>query len=310
MNHVLITGASGYLVYQLGCRLSQSLLVTGLDIRPRHDSAFPIVQRDITEPGLADWMAEQAFTQVIHLASVLEPSRDRDRDYRIDVEGTEQLLAACVATGVQHLTITSSGAAYGYHRDNPPWLSETDALRGNEEFSYAWHKRLVEARLAEYRERHPQLRQLVLRPGTVLGRNTHNLITRLFEGKRLIALRGSASPFVFIWDQDVVAIIEQGVREEKTGVYNLAGDGALSLDDIASALGKPIWHLPVALVRLGLQLGQRLKLTPYGPEQLNFLRYRPVLANRALKEEFGFCPSKTSADVLAEYARGLKERRV
>lgn len=305
MTHILITGASGYLGYQLGCRLSQHYAVTGLDIRPKAASPFPIEERDITSLDLADWMARQAFTHVIHLASVLEPSRNRARDYRIDVEGTERLLAACVATDVRHFTLTSSGAAYGYHADNPPWLTEQDALRGNIEFSYAWHKRLIEERLADYRQQQPQLRQLILRPGTVLGRNTHNLITRLFEGKRLLALSGCSSPFVFIWDQDVLAIIEQGVRDEKSGIYNLAADGAMTLDDIARQLGKPIWHLPVPLVRLALRCGRSLGLTPYGPEQLNFLRYRPVLANRALKQDFGYQPSKTSAEVLAEFAAGL-----
>ncbi|PTY38604.1 epimerase [Saccharospirillum sp. MSK14-1] len=306
MTHILITGASGYLGYQLGCRLSQHDAVTGLDIRPKDDSPFPIEQRDITSDDLADWMDQEAFTHVIHLASVLEPSRDRERDYRIDVDGTDHLLAACVATGVRHFTLTSSGAAYGYHPDNPDWLTEQDALRGNVEFSYAWHKRLVEERLADYRQNHPELRQLILRPGTVLGRHTHNLITRLFEGKRLIALSGASSPFVFIWDQDVLAIIEQGVRDEKSGIYNLAGDGAVTMDEIANQLGKPIWHLPVPLVRFALGCGRRLGLTPYGPEQLNFLRYRPVLANTALKQEFGYSPRKTSAEVLAEFAAGLQ----
>ncbi|HBC18981.1 MAG TPA: epimerase, partial [Alcanivorax sp.] len=118
--------------------------------------------------------------------------------------GTRNVLDACVAAGVEQLVVTSSGAAYGYHPDNPAWLDEDDALRGNPEFPYSDHKRQVENLLAEYRQKHPALKQLVLRPGTVLGANTRNLITRLFEKPRLVAVAGSPSPFVFIWDQDVV----------------------------------------------------------------------------------------------------------
>ena len=40
-----------------------------------------------------------------------------------------------------------------------------------------------------------------------------------------------------------------------------------------------------------------MRLTQYGPEQVDFLRYRPVLVNRRLKEEFGYVPRKTSAEV-------------
>ena len=50
-----------------------------------------------------------------------------------------------------------------------------------------------------------------------------------------------------------------------------------------------------------------LGLSQYGPEQVNFLRYRPVLDNRRLKEVFGYVPRLTSAEVfdLFRKARGL-----
>jgi UDP-glucose 4-epimerase len=46
-----------------------------------------------------------------------------------------------------------------------------------------------------------------------------------------------------------------------------------------------------------------LGLAQYGPEQVDFLRYRPVLSNRRLKEEFGYRPQKTSAEVFDFYCR-------
>ncbi len=48
---------------------------------------------------------------------------------------------------------------------------------------------------------------------------------------------------------------------------------------------------------LKLALLHPLGLSQYGPEQVNFLRYRPVLDNRRLKEVFGYVPSLTSAEV-------------
>jgi len=42
-------------------------------------------------------------------------------------------------------------------------------------------------------------------------------------------------------------------------------------------------------------------LSQYGPEQINFLRYRPVLANDHLKEEFGYVPRLTSEEVFRLY---------
>lgn len=305
---ILITGAAGYLGRQIARRLSQDHHVVGVDIRADGGADFPFYEMDIRDPGLGRLLSEHSIHQVVHLAAVLEDSGDRARDFDIDVNGTRNVLDACVAAGVEQLVVTSSGAAYGYHPDNPDWLDEDDALRGNPEFPYADHKRQVEALLADYRQQHPHLKQLVLRPGTVLGADTRNLITRLFEKSHLLAVAGSPSPFVFIWDQDVVAIIEKGVLEEKAGCYNLAGDGALSIHELGRLLDKPVISVPAGLLRSGLRLGKRLGLTDYSPEQVDFLRYRPVLSNRRLKEDFGYIPRKTSEQVFRFYIAGLRQR--
>ena len=306
---ILITGAAGYIGSQVARRLSQDHHVVGVDIRADDSADFPFYEMDIRNPDLGRLLSEHDIQQVVHLAAVLDDSGDRARDFDIDVNGTRNVLDACVAAGVEQLVVTSSGAAYGYHPDNPAWLDEDDALRGNPEFPYSDHKRQVETLLAEYRQTHPALKQLVLRPGTVLGANTRNLITRLFEKPRLVAVAGSPSPFVFIWDQDVVAIIQKGVLEGKAGRYNLAGDGALSIHELGRLLDKPGVSVPAGLIRAALWIGNRLGLTNYTPAQVNFLRYRPVLDNRRLKEEFGYIPRKTSEQVFRFYMAGQQKRK-
>lgn len=300
---ILITGAAGYLGSQLGQRLHNKHTLIGADVRTRSDVSFPIAEVDIRSPELHHLIANHRITHVVHLASIVEPSDDSVRDYDIDVNGTRNLLAACVAHGVEHLTVTSSGAAYGYHPDNPDWITESAPLRGNKEFSYAFHKREVESLLADYRVRAPGLQQLIFRPGTILGNSTQNMITQLFTGKRLLAIRGSDSPFVFIWDQDVLAAIEQGITNSSAGIFNMAGDGALTMPDIARRLGKPLVSLPAWLVKAALAIGHGTGVTRYGPSQINFLRYRPVLDNRALKQEFGFTPQKTSSEVFDYFVK-------
>lgn len=305
---ILITGAAGYIGSQLAQQLQKHHYVVGVDIRNDDSVNFPFYQMDIRDPEIGQMMKEHDIQQVVHLAAVLEDSGDRARDFDIDVNGTQNVLDACVASGVEQLVVTSSGAAYGYYADSPSWLDEQDELRGNPEFSYSDHKRQVEELLAGYREKFPALKQLVLRPGTVLGSETRNLITRLFEGNRLLAVAGSPSPFVFIWDQDVVGIIEQGVCQDSAGCFNLAGDGALSIDALGSLLGKPVVHVPAWVIRTGLWIGNRLGLTGYVPAQVNFLRYRPVLSNRRLKEEFGYIPRKNSEQVFRFFMAAARQR--
>ncbi|MEO6698056.1 MAG: SDR family oxidoreductase [Paraperlucidibaca sp.] len=305
---ILITGAAGYLGHQLGNRLAAQYHVLGTDLRARDDLAFPIKVLDVRDASLAVLLKEQGITHVVHLASILQASKDRARDFDIDVNGTRNVLECCIKAGVRHLTVTSSGAAYGYYADNPAWIDEDDALRGNAEFAYSDHKRQIEELLATYRQQHPELQQLIFRPGTVLGKDTRNQITELFMASRILALRGSDSPFVFIWDEDVIGAMEMGLREDKSGRYNMAGDGALTLAEIAQRLHKPLLILPVWLVKAGLQIAQ-WRGKPTSPAQVNFLRYRPVLSNRRLKEEFGYTPSKTSAETFEYFVDCNRLRR-
>lgn len=317
---VLVTGAGGYLGSQVIAGLAAQRAsgrltsVVALDVREvaleRRLHGVTYATADIRAPGLEALLRGHAVDTVVHLASIVTPGKHSDRafEHSVDVGGTQRVLDACLAAQVGHLIVSSSGAAYGYHPDNAPWLSEDDPIRGNQVFAYAWHKRLVEEMLARAREGHPELKQTIFRIGTILGATVRNQITDLFDKPRLIGIRGADSPFVFIWDQDVVGAMLHAIGTGKAGIYNVAGDGALTLRDIAQRLDKPVLALPAWLLRSALWLLKRLGLTQYGPEQIDFLRYRPVLSNQRLKHEFGFVPSMTSAQVFEFYLKARSER--
>ncbi len=300
---VLVTGSAGYLGSQVVAALAarSDIATVALDVRmpAQRLEGVSYEVADIRSPEVDAIVARHRPQVVVHLASIVTPGKDSNREleYSVDVGGTRNLLEACLSHHVQRVIVSSSGAAYGYHADNPQWLGESDPLRGNQSFAYSWHKRLVEEMLAEYRVSQPQLQQVVFRIGTILGATVHNQITDLFEKPRLIAIRGSDSPFVFIHDQDVVGAIVQGVDSKVTGIFNVAGDGKLSIFEIAARLGKRCVVFPAGLLQAALWLLKKLGLTQYGPEQIDFLRYRPVLDNRRLKEEFGYVPKLSSAEV-------------
>ena len=308
---VLITGAGGYigrlLVDALAKERGGLANIIAADIREipseERKPVVTYVTADVRSPKIFDMFRELSVNTVVHLASIVTPEKGFSREflYSVDVCGTENILKACIETGVQKVIITSSGAAYGYYPDNPQWLTEADTLRGNHEFAYSDHKRLVEEMLAYYRKEHPKLKQLIFRPGTILGATTDNQITALFQRPYILGLKGAATPFVFIWDQDVVNCIVKGIREDITGIFNVAGDGVLTMKEIASMLEKPYLSLPAWLVKAALWIVSRLKLSRYGPEQVNFIRYRPVLSNHRLKDEFGYTPKKTTRQVFEYY---------
>jgi UDP-glucose 4-epimerase len=312
---VLVTGGSGFIGTSVVGRLASSAhvdLVVSADLREPPDAREGVVHArlDVTDAeAVAAVFRDHEVTTVVHLAAVVnpDPAMPRELVHAVDVGGTRNVLEACVAHGVRQVVVSSSGAAYGYHPDNPAWIRESQPLRGNEEFAYSHHKRLVEEMLAEYRASHPELGQTVLRIGTVLGRTVDNQITALFERDRLLKVRGADSPFVFVWDTDLVEVLVQAVLQQRTGIFNVAGDGAMTVDEIAADLGKPVLTVPETVLKVALSVARRLRLSPYGPEQTRFLRYRPVLDNARLKREFPYTPSLTSRDAFTAWrsARGL-----
>ena len=312
-HRVLVTGGGGYLGRQLVAALAalpaerRPAAIVSHDIREPAERLAEVdyAVADIRSPEIAEIIARHGIDTVVHLASIVTPGKksNREFEYDVDVNGTKNLLEACVRHHVKRIIVSSSGAAYGYHADNPEWLSEDAPVRGNEAFAYSHHKRLVEEMLADYRRTQPQLEQIIFRIGTILGPTVKNQITDLFEKPRLIAIAGSESPFVFIHDQDVVGAMLHGIASPVTGIFNVAGDGKLSIHEIAARLGKRCVVLPASLLRAALWLLKKLNLTQYGPEQLDFLRYRPVLLNTRLKREFGYVPKLSSAQVFELYRK-------
>ena len=96
--------------------------------------------------------------------------RSRDKEYAVDVDGTRHVLDACLAHGVRRVVVVRPPA--------PPtattpttreWLTEDRPGPRQRRVRLLDHKRLVEEMLAELRLAHPELEQVVLRIGTILG---------------------------------------------------------------------------------------------------------------------------------------------
>lgn len=310
MSRILITGAGGLIGRALITELKEAgeteVIVSDLT-SANLPTDYPFHKLDVTGADAEESIAALQPDVVVHLASIVTPAPGMGRQmaHAVDVQGTRNVLDSCLKHRVRRLIVTSSGAAYGYHADNPVPLRESDPCRGNPEFPYADHKRQVEDMLAEARHSHPALEQVILRVGTVLGERSENQITALFHKPRLLAISGSGSPFCFIWTRDLARILLRAATDGPAGIFNVAGDGTLTVDQLAHMLGKPVLRLPAFVFKAALSLARPLGLSRYGPEQVRFLQYRPVLANDALKSQFGYTPEKTSAEVFDLWRRSV-----
>lgn len=303
---ILITGASGdigtRLVKIFSARSDVELFSTDLsDLPCKANSTHE--KFDVRDSRFIEWVESVKPDVIIHLASIIQlPASMSVQDaLDIDVKATERLLETSVKCGVGKFVVTSSGAAYGYWKDNADWLTEDMPPRGNDDYFYSSHKRQVEEMMAVYREKHPELKQVVLRPGTVLGPNFENPITNMFSKNIISGIAGNDSPFVIIWVDDLVEYLIESAVTDVEGVYNVAGDGTLSLKQIAKRLNKMYLPIPAGFLRFMLRLLKPLGLSQYGPEQVKFIEFRPVLSNKKIKSVFNHQPGKTTAGAFESF---------
>lgn len=317
---ILITGAAGCLgsclvnsliknankisqMEGLADELESPLEIFATDIKenPFTDAANLSYQRfDLRSADFHLWLAEIRPDKIVHLASILQISKQITREvaHEIDVIATKDLLAHAVTLNVKKFIVTTSGAAYGYYPENKEVITEQRATRGNSDYFYSAHKAEVEALMASYKEKHPAMEQVIFRPGAILGPDFHGPVVNLFQQKMIVGLIGYPGPFNFIWSEDIVDYIIEALSTSITGEFNIAGDGTLSMRDIANRLQKPYIPLPPLLIQAVLAIAKPLGLSQYGPEQVKFIKYRPVLANEKIKKTFTHQPRYSTIKAL------------
>src|SRR3982751_6683371 len=104
---------------------------------------------------------------VVHLAfTVIEASA---KSWSINVDGSRNVFEAAVDAGAERLCYASSVAAYGFHGDNPDWLTGDVPPRGTESMPYSHQKAEVEKVLGEVLMKSQKTGAWVFRPCIVAG---------------------------------------------------------------------------------------------------------------------------------------------
>jgi UDP-glucose 4-epimerase len=84
---------------------------------------------------------------VVHLAFLIMGGLDETR--AVNLKGSRNVFEATVAGGAARLVYASSVAAYGFHADNPEWLTEDIQPRGTDHHYYSAQKAELEGVLNE-----------------------------------------------------------------------------------------------------------------------------------------------------------------
>lgn len=278
-------------------------------------------QGDILDLSAVDDLVRDADV-VVHLAYVIMGSRQDSR--RINLAGTRNVFEATVAARrPSRLVYTSSVAAYGYHPDNPVPLSEDVPARGSPEHYYSAQKAECEALLHETTAG-SDLQVYVLRPCIVAGPKATILADampwRQLRSRLPAPLRG-----VFATAQGILPLLpDPGTKVQlvhhddvaeaialattghgEPGGYNIAGDGVVSVGQIARATGTRSVRVPAMAARAASAVIARLPLAPAAAEWIHTARVPMIMDTAKAKSELGWRPRYTAAETLREMAVAL-----
>ena len=97
-------------------------------------------QGDVTDAASVRGLVKGADV-VVHLAFAILDASDATRE--LNVDGSRRVFEEAANAGAERICYASSVAAYGFHDDNPDWLTEDIPPRGSPEHPYSHQLSLI-----------------------------------------------------------------------------------------------------------------------------------------------------------------------
>ncbi|HEU4975202.1 MAG TPA: NAD-dependent epimerase/dehydratase family protein [Baekduia sp.] len=253
---------------------------------------------------------------VVHLAFLITGTASRDTIRAINVDGTLNAIRAAAAAGARRFVYASSVAAYGFHPDNPVPITEDWPVRPAARLFYAQEKAEIEALLATEAAAHPDLDLYLLRPPIVLGPHAvgakdvlpgplapvgRHLAALLTHAPLPLPVLAPALPVQFIHEADVgSAFLRCIVGAGPPGAYNIAGDGVMTLAEVAREAGWRALPLPAGPAHAAFRALARLPLplAPPAAEWVEALSHPAIMDAGKARQELGWAPAFTSREAL------------
>jgi len=319
---VVVTGATG----NVGTALLRALAgeerveaIVGVARRmpsgsaPKTTWAPADVSRDDLEPLFA------GADCVVHLAWLIQPSRDETVTYATNVRGSARVFAAAGRAGVKALVYASSVGAYA-PGPKDRFVDESWPTTGVPTSFYSRHKAAVERELDSFEASHPEVRGVRLRPGLIFQRAAATGIRRLFAGPFLPSalVRPELIPIVprhprlrvqAVHADDVADAYRRAiVSDTARGPFNIAADPVIDGDMLAGLLHARPVDVPARVLRAAAALSWRAYLQPSEPGWLDMGLAVPLMDGARAQRDLGWVPRRSAGDALLELLDGMRDR--
>lgn len=317
---IVVTGATG----NVGTSVLRALAA-----EPRVDSVLGLARRrpalrepkttflevDVARADLVEHL--RGADAVVHLAWLIQPSRDERATRAVNVEGSRAVFRAALEAGVGSLVYASSVGAYSPgpkdRRVDESW--PTDGIATS---FYSRHKAAVERLLDDVERERPDLRVVRLRPGLIFQRNAATGIRRLFAGPLLPGplVRPELIPIVpalpnlrfqAVHAHDVAEAYRLAVVGDVRGAFNIAAEPVLDPRELGRLLHARPVPVPAGLLRGAAEWTWKLRLQPTPPGWLDLALGIPLMDTTRARTELGWEPRHTAGDALLDLLGGMRD---
>jgi nucleoside-diphosphate-sugar epimerase len=284
---LLITGASGFLGSHLAnyatergrnvrCMVRRSSETSGLKA-----DRMEMCYADLLEPGSLGAALESPVSAIVHCAATTSETKvDYAQSFKVNVEGTRNLLEACRVRGVRRFIMISTQSA---NEQNPSTYARTKLA-------------------ADEAVRESTLAYTILKPSTIYGPGSKGLfakMVRLLDKVPVVPILGSGSRLIRpIHVSDLCeAILNCESSNQTLGkTYDLGGRDLVSYEDfirsILHARGKkkPFVNVSLPMCRALAAAFSFLKNPPFTRDNVLGLNQNQVCSIDSARNEFGFNP--------------------
>jgi UDP-glucose 4-epimerase len=269
------------------------------------------IARDALEPLF------EGADVVVHLAWLIQPSRDEATLRAANVEGSARVFAAAAAAGARAIVHASSVGAYSPGPKDRA-VDESWPTDGIPTSFYSRHKAEVERLLDRFEGEHPDVRVARLRPALIFKRESASEQRRLFGGPLIPTslLRPSLIPIVpdtprlrfqALHADDVAEAYRLAVTSDAHGPFNVAAEPVLDPDRLARLLKARKVPVPPRVLRAAAAITWRLRLQPSPEGWVDMALGVPIMSTERIRAELGWEARKSSEEALLELLEGMRK---
>jgi UDP-glucose 4-epimerase len=254
---------------------------------------------------------------VVHLAWLIQPTRDLDALRATNVEGSRRVFHAVRRARVPALVYASSVGAYSPGPKDRA-VDESWPTKGIASNEYSRQKAEVERIFDAFERDNADVRVVRLRPGLIFKRESATEQRRYFAGpfvpgsllrRGLVPLVPDIPGLVFqaVHSLDVGEAYRLAVTRDVRGAFNVAAEPVLDLETIARLLDARTFRLHPGLARALVSAAWRAHVIPITPGWLDMGRGVPVMDTTRARTELGWDPRYTAVQAIEELLAGMRE---